>query len=67
MTSPYTDQIQKLAPMYDWRHIEAYMRIEHGTLDHLTPRRFASEVAFCKQCVDMSIEDAEKLALSYGF
>lgn len=51
---------------YDPRHIEAYMRLEHGTLDALSRRQFDQEVEVCRQCVDADINGAESLALSYG-
>lgn len=52
---------------YDPRHIEAYMRLEHSTLDGLSARQFADEVEVSRQCVDAGgSADAENLALSYG-
>ena len=64
----YTQQIRAIAPSYDPRHIEAYMRIEHSTLDALTPARFRGEVRFACACVDEGgIEMAEQIAKSFGF
>lgn len=52
---------------YGARHVEAYMRIEHPTLDALSPRQFRSEVAVAAECVDAAgPADAEALALSFG-
>lgn len=52
---------------YDPRHIEAFMRIQYGTLDHLTRDDFKREVALCKQCIDeCGKDDAEKYAKSLG-
>ena len=51
----------------DPRHIEAYMRLEHGTLDALSKERFRGEVALCAECVIADgILNAESLAKSYG-
>ena len=44
MTTPYEKQIRQIAPSYDPRHVEAFMRSEHPTLDGLSPYRFRSEV-----------------------
>lgn len=63
----YRDRITQLAPTYDPRHIEAFMRSEHGTLDHLSPDTFAAEVAIAVMCIeDGGMEFGERLAKSYG-
>lgn len=51
----------------DPRHIEAYMRLEYGTLDHLSAATFNREVATGAECVEVggSVE-AEALAASFG-
>lgn len=68
MTTPYADQIKRIAPTFDPRHVEAFMRSEHGTLDHLSPDRFAAEVAMACFCIKDGGQDlAERLAKSYGF
>ena len=52
---------------YDPRHIEAFMRCEHGTLDSLSPAKFAAEVAVARECIDVGGKDgAEILAQSFG-
>jgi hypothetical protein len=52
---------------YDPRHVEAYMRIEHSTLDGLSRAQFAAEVEICRQCVDAGGPDgAERCARSFG-
>lgn len=52
---------------YDPRHIEAYMRLEHSTLDGLSPKQFASEIEIGMACVDADgLDNAERLAKSYG-
>jgi hypothetical protein len=63
----YRQQIQQIAPTYDPRHIEGYMRSEHGTLDHLSSRRFNTEVRIAVACVNQGgIEMAERIAKSFG-
>lgn len=49
---------------YQPRHIEGWMRLEHGTLDALSPKQFADEVEECRQCCDADIDASEKLAKS---
>lgn len=52
---------------YDPRHIEAFMRLEHSTLDGLSRGQFASEVSTARVCIDEGGRDgAESLARSYG-
>lgn len=52
---------------YDPRHIEALMRLQYSTLDHLTRDDFRREVALCKMCIDeMGKVAAEQTAKSYG-
>lgn len=63
----YQTRILKLVPLYDPRQIEAMMRVEYGTLDHLTADRFAHEVEIARQCVDEAGPDmAERIAKSFG-
>jgi len=49
---------------YQARHIEAWMRLEHGTLDALSPKQFADEVEVCRQCCDADPTASEQLATS---
>lgn len=52
---------------YNPRHVEAYMVLEHGTLNHLSSGRFMSEVRLACNNIDMEgTEIAEELAKSYG-
>ena len=63
----YQALIKKIAPAYDPRHIEAFIRSEHGTLDKLSPARLKAEVEIAAQCVDEGGADlAERIAKSYG-
>lgn len=51
----------------DPRHVEAYMRLEHSTLDGLSAWQFDAEVMLAVECIRVGgIEDAEALALSFG-
>lgn len=51
----------------DPRHVEAFMRLEHGTLDALSEKQFKNEVSICIQCVEQGgIDNAESLAQSYN-
>ena len=62
-----SDGIRKLAPGYDPRHIEAYMRLQHATLNSLTRRQFTAEVRLCRACVDEGgIDAAKRCAQSFG-
>ncbi len=51
----------------DPRHVEAWMRVEHDTLDALSPREFAAEVAIAIECaIEAGSETSERLARSLG-
>lgn len=68
MRAPYHNQIAPLAPGYDPRHVEAFMRTEHPTLDALRPSKFAEEVRIACFAIDKAGTDfAEQLAQSHGF
>ncbi len=55
------------AGQYDPRHIEAFIRIELGTLDHLTRQEFRYQIAIARECVDIGgIRNAEDCAISFG-
>jgi len=48
-------------------HVEAWMRVEHSTLDHLSPVAFRREVAIAIECCDESnVVESEGLARSFG-
>jgi hypothetical protein len=65
--SPYQTKIKEHSPVSDPRHVEAYMRLTHGTLAQLSPQRFRTEVALSVACIaEGCIDTAEKLAQSYG-
>jgi len=51
----------------DPRHVEAYIRLEHPTLDGLSHRHFNAEVSIGIQCVLADgIVNAEACAKSFG-
>jgi hypothetical protein len=53
---------------YDPRHIEAWMRMEHRTLDGLSKGQFEREVLIAAQCVDEAgVDLAEQMAVMEGF
>lgn len=56
-----------LAGRYDPRHVEAWMRVEHPTLDALSVQEWAAEVTIALQCIDHARpDDSERLAKSMG-
>lgn len=63
----YQQHIKELAPDHDPRHIEAYIRLAHSTLDGLNAEQFAQEVYIGRECVVADgTENAERLARSFG-
>jgi hypothetical protein len=63
----YQTRIKELAPAYEARHIKAFMRLEFGTLDHLSPAKFKAEVEIACACIDEGGNvSAEALAKSFG-
>ena len=52
---------------HDPRHIEGYMRLQYGTLGHLSRNDFEKEVDICSQCIMADGEaNAEANAKSFG-
>lgn len=63
----YADTFRQLQPSHDPRHIEAYVRLQYSTLDHLDRATLALEAEIAAECVTVGgIEAAERLAQSYG-
>ena len=63
----YQTLIQSIAPDHDPRHIEAFMRLEYGTLDHLSPAKFRRECGIAADCIKQGgVNRAEDLAQSFG-
>ena len=51
----------------DPRHVEGWMRLEHGCLDGLSPAQFTQEVKIALECIAAGpLSDSESLATSYG-
>lgn len=51
----------------DPRHIEAWLRLEHGTLNGLSPCQFTKEVGIALDCIAAGpVADSETLARSFG-
>jgi hypothetical protein len=65
--SLYQGTIKKIAPKCNARYIEAWLRLEFGTLDHLSPSRFRKEVKMAVECAKTATKkENEDLAKSYG-
>jgi hypothetical protein len=63
----YQDAIATIAPDADPRHVEAWMRLEHPTLDGLSTERFAAEVRIALACIaEAGPDESEALAASLG-
>lgn len=58
------------AGQYDARHIEAWMRNHHSTLDQLSPAQFDAAVEQARRIVDLFTPShqnlSERLAKSFG-
>ena len=51
----------------DPRHVEAWMRLEHGCLDGLSAQQFTEEVTTALACIAAGpLADSEALAASFG-
>lgn len=49
------------------RYVEAWMRLEHSTLDGLSAAQFREEVRVAEACIaEAGAEQSERLAESYG-
>lgn len=63
----YQKLFLELQPTRDPRHIEAFLRMQFGVLDHLDRDTMAREAAIAVECIDVGgIDNAEQLAQSYG-
>ena len=59
----YADTFKKLQPDFDPRLIEAYVRLEYSTLDHLPLATLKREAKIAAQCItEGGIAAAEQLA-----
>lgn len=64
--TPYTDRIEAMAPDYDPKQVECFMRLAYSTLDGLSRQQFRREVDLACQCIDADPEMARRLVASYG-
>jgi len=58
--------IREDCPDHDPTEVEAYMRLEFGTLDHLPRDQFRREARLAARCVDADPRQAKALVASYG-
>jgi len=65
--SCYQQTIAQIAPAADARHVEAWMRLEHGCLDGLSREMFEREVHISVDCISQAgATESERLARSFG-
>ncbi len=65
--TPYTETFRLMQPTHDPRHIEAFIRVQYGTLDHLDRRMLEMESAIAAECITVGgLDEAEALAQSFG-
>jgi hypothetical protein len=61
------DRLGPLAEIVDARHVEAWMRVEHPTLDALSHAEFSVEVCAAVECIaEAGAIESESLAQSFG-
>lgn len=66
-TSPFAAEFKKLQPKHDPRHIEGYVRLEYGTLGHLSTYVLRREAKIAAACIELDgLEAAEANAKSFG-
>ena len=63
--SHYRDAIAELTDA-EPALVEAWMRLQYGTLDGLSPERFEAEVLAGAALVAMAPDESRRLAQSYG-
>lgn len=67
MASRYQERIaEAVGGDVDAAHVEAWMRLEYGTLDGLAPAQFDREARVGAELVRANPADSRRLALSYG-
>jgi hypothetical protein len=65
--SYYAETFKQLQPAHDPRHIEALVRLEYHTLNHLPLRTLKREARIAADCIAlMGLDEAEKCAKSFG-
>lgn len=70
--SPYHDTIREILALigrvgYAPGQVEAWIRLECGTLDGLSFDRFRREVEIACQCIDADPDGSRSLAESYNY
>ena len=71
MILSYADTFRKLQPTHDPRHIEAFIRLEYSTLNHLDLRTIKREANIAAECIaycaaNGQADHPEWLAVSFG-
>ena len=66
MTTTYRDIIRRIDPGGNAAGIEASMRLQHSTLDHLGEETFRDEIEIAKQCEIREPGFLKECARSYG-
>jgi len=52
---------------YNPRHIEGFIRLQYGTLDHLSREEFKQEIMIAETSIDNAgLKESEELAISFG-
>lgn len=65
--SIYQTIIHEIDPSVNPRHVEAWMRLQYGTLSHLSHEEVKVEIKIIKSVIAASDEgSSEALAQSYG-
>lgn len=65
--SAYAGIFRKAQPEFPPHQIEAFVRLEHGPLDHMDVATLEVEAAIAAQCIRQAgSEQAEALAASFG-
>jgi hypothetical protein len=62
----YAHIINQIDPAVNAAGVEAHMRVQYGTLDHLPRETFAAEILLFKECEKVSPGYGARLAKSYG-
>jgi hypothetical protein len=62
----YAETILAIDPTVNARHVEAHMRAEYSTLDHLPRATFKQEIRLFRACEAYQPGYGEALARSFG-
>ena len=66
MTTTYRAIINRIDPRVNAAGVEASMRLQHGTLDHLSQETFRDEIKIAKQCETREPGFLRECARSHG-